>query len=255
MKKIKFLIEKELTDYKFLLRSIPSPTILFFTLSVVCANLMANKELFNYKYLAIDCGFVFSWIMFICMDIICKRWGARATIKVSVFALLINLIVCFSFYVLSKTTGNWGEYYSYSANPQVAQTVNDILNKTIGGSWYVVFGSAIAFLISSTINAVINKRVGVTVEKHLKKDNFTTFAIRSYVSTFVAQFSDNFIFATIVSRVFFGWNWTQIIFCSLFGAICELLCEILFSKWGYKILISWEQENIGQEYISYKKGK
>ena len=145
MKKIKFLIEKELTDYKFLLRSIPSPTILFFTLSVVCANLMANKELFNYKYLAIDCGFVFSWIMFICMDIICKRWGARATIKVSVFALLINLIVCVSFYVLSKTTGNWGEYYSYSANPQVAQTVNDILNKTIGGSWYVVFGSAIAF--------------------------------------------------------------------------------------------------------------
>ena len=90
MKKIKFLIEKELTDYKFLLRSIPSPTILFFTLSVVCANLMANKELLNYKYLAIDCGFVFSWIMFICMDIICKRWGARATIKVSVFALLIN---------------------------------------------------------------------------------------------------------------------------------------------------------------------
>ena len=54
---------------------------------------MANKELVSYKYLALDCGFAFSWIMFLCMDIICKRWGARASVKVSLFALLVNLAV------------------------------------------------------------------------------------------------------------------------------------------------------------------
>ncbi|MCI6722399.1 MAG: VUT family protein, partial [Treponema porcinum] len=93
------------TDFRILLRSIPAPAVSLFILSVVCANLMANKELVSYKYLALDCGFAFSWIMFLCMDIICKRWGARASVKVSVFALLVNLAVCLSFAILSRTPG------------------------------------------------------------------------------------------------------------------------------------------------------
>ena len=93
MKTLSKFLKQELTDYKILLRNIPSPTILFFTLSVVCANLMANKELINFKYLALDCGFAFSWIMFLCMDIICKRYGAKASVKISIFALGINLFV------------------------------------------------------------------------------------------------------------------------------------------------------------------
>ena len=125
MSKLKAFITKELTDYKILLRNIPSPTILFFTLSVVCANLMANKEFINFKYLALDCGFVFSWIMFLCMDVICKRWGAKASVKISVFALLINLCVCVSFFMLSKTPGNWAEFYTHQN-----ELINQTLNKT-----------------------------------------------------------------------------------------------------------------------------
>ena len=241
-------VKRELTDYKILLRNIPSPTILFFTLSVVCANLMANKELFNFEYLALDCGFVFSWIMFLCMDIICKRWGAKASVKISIFALMINLCVCFSFFLLSKTSGNWGEFYTYKN-----EIINNSLNKTFGGAWYVVLGSASAFLISSIINALLNKTIGRLSEEKLQKDNFTTFALRSYISTFVAQFADNFIFAFVVSKTFFGWTWNQILFCSVLGASCELLCEVLFSGLGFKILQKWEEENIGTEYISYRK--
>ena len=209
MKTLSKFLKQELTDYKILLRNIPSPTILFFTLSVVCANLMANKELINFKYLALDCGFAFSWIMFLCMDIICKRYGAKASVKVSIFALGINLFVCASFFLLSKIPGNWGEFYTHQN-----EVINVSLNKTFGGSWYIVLGSATASLISSIINALINKTVGTFVEKKLQKDNFTTFAIRSYVSTFVAQFADNFIFATMVSKLFFGWTWTQVLLCN-----------------------------------------
>ena len=250
MNKIKSFFQKEVEDYKLLLRNIPSPTILFFTLSVVCANLLANKELFNYKYIALDCGFAFSWIMFLCMDIICKRWGAKASVKVSVFALVINLFVCGAFFLLSKTPGNWGEFYSYSTEISVANAVNQGLNTTIGGSWYVVFGSATAFFLSSIINGIINKSVGSFAENKLKKDNFFTFALRSYISTFIAQFVDNFIFATLVSKVFFGWTWTQILLCSVVAATFELLCEVLFSGFGYKIVCSWEKENVGKEYLA-----
>ena len=53
MNKFHNLIKKELKDYKLLFRNIPSLTITLFFISVVCANLMANKELFNYKYVAL----------------------------------------------------------------------------------------------------------------------------------------------------------------------------------------------------------
>jgi uncharacterized PurR-regulated membrane protein YhhQ (DUF165 family) len=158
------------------------------------------------------------------------------------------LCVCVSFFLLSKTPGNWAEFYIHQN-----ELINQTLNKTFSSSWYVVLGSASAFLVSSIINALLNKTVGNIAEKKLQKDNFTTFALRSYISTFIAQFSDNMIFATVVSKVFFGWTWTQVLICSVFGATCELLCEVLFSGIGFKILQNWEKENVGNEYISYRK--
>lgn len=236
------LIKRELEDYKLLFRNIPSLTITMFFLSVVCANLMANKELLSYKYVALDCGFVFSWIMFLCMDVICKRWGAKASIKVSILALAVNLAVCIIFYLLSLAPGMWGEFYSTDSIQ-----VNNALNKTFGGSWYVVLGSATAFIISSVINAFLNDFIG----KKISSEGFANFALRSFISTILAQYADNFIFATIVSKFFFGWTWTQVIVCSGIGALFELLAEVLFSGIGYKVVRNWEAENVGKEYFDY----
>lgn len=234
------------SDLGVLLRNIPSVTVSVFVLSVVCANLMANKELVSFTYLALDCGFVFSWIMFLCMDIICKRWGAAASVKVSALALAANLCVCAAFSALSKTPGMWGAFYD-TRNP----AVNDALNATFGGSWYVVLGSALAFISSSVINALLNKAFASVMAAH-KKSGFAEFAVRSYASTLLAQFADNFIFATVVSKTLFGWTWTQVLLCSATGAVCELLCEVLFSGVGYRIVCRWEKENVGAEYFAYR---
>ena len=244
MKKLSSKLMQEIKDFKILLRNIPSLTVSLFILSVVCANLMANKELVNFKYIALDCGFTFSWLMFLCMDIICKRWGAKASIKVSILALAVNLSVCLIFALLSKAPGKWGEFYTTEN-----QEVNRALNATFGGSWYVVLGSALAFITSSIINALLNTAIGSS----LKKNNFFSFALRSYVSTAIAQFADNFIFATVVSKIFFGWSWTQVIVCSAIGAFFELLCEVVFSGLGWKVVRQWEKENVGNEYLEYQK--
>ena len=226
MKKICQLIRREHEDSKLLMRSIPSLTITLFVLSVVCANLMANKELVNYKYVAVDCGTVFSWIMFLCMDVICKRWGGKAAMKVSLLAL---------------APGKWGSFYDSGL-----LEVNSALNATFGGSWYVVLGSSIAFLISSAVNALLNSAIGAAT----KLAGFRAFALRSYLSTAVAQLVDNLIFTTLVSKIFFDWTWTQVLVCALIQAAWELLCEVLFSGIGYKVVCSWEQEQVGQEYLS-----
>lgn len=241
MKKICQLIRREHEDLKLLMRSIPSLTITLFVLSVVCANLMANKELVNYKYVAVDCGTVFSWIMFLCMDVICKRWGGRAAMKVSLLALVINLGVCGCFALLSWAPGKWGAFYDSGL-----LEVNSALNTTFGGSWYVVLGSSIAFLISSAVNALLNSAIGAAT----KLAGFRAFALRSYVSTAVAQLVDNLIFTTLVSKIFFGWTWTQVFLCALIQAVWELLCEVLFSGFGYKVVCNWEKNQVGQDYLT-----
>ena len=238
------LIKRELEDYRVLLRNIPSLVIALFIVSVIMMNLLANKELFTMKYLALDCGFCLSWVSFLCMDIICKRFGGKAAAKISILAIAVNALACLIFWLLSLSPGMWGQYYETGEI-----TVNDALNATFGGAWYVVLGSSIAMLCGAITNSGINH----TVAKHLKSTGFKAFAIRSFTSTGLGQFVDNFVFATIVSVHFFGWSWPQVFFCSVTGALMELLCEVVFSPVGYRVSENWEKERVGEQYIDYRK--
>ncbi len=227
-------------DYKVLLRSIPASTVTLFIVSVIMMNLLANKELISLPWLALDCGFAVSWVSFLCMDMICKRFGARASIMVSVMALGVNLAVSLVFWLLTLTPGMWGAYYDTGL-----LEVNDALNATIGGTWYVVLGSSCAMLTSSVVNSLLNQAIG----RMEHKNTFGAFALRSYVSTGIAQFVDNLVFAIIVSHTFFGWTWLQVLTCSLTGAVAELLCEVFLSPVGYRVVRGWERENVGELYL------
>lgn len=246
MKKFKQTIINEINDYKLLLRSVPSLVMVFFCISVVLMNFLANKELLNTTWLALDCGFTLSWISFLCMDMLTKRFGAKAAIKLSLITVFVNLVVSGIFYLISLIPSNWSAYYGYG-NPIINISIND----TIGGTWYVLLGSTIAFIVSSIVNAIVNSGIG-KLQKH---NTFKNFAARSYISTALGQFVDNLIFATIVSHVFFGWTWRQVILCSFAGALMELICEIIFSPIGYKVCKKWENQNIGSEYLNHQKNK
>ena len=235
-------LRREFEDYRCLLRSIPSLVVSLFIVSVIMMNLLANKELLSLRYFALDCGFTLSWISFLCMDMICKRFGGKAAAKVSILALVVNLCACLIFKLMTMTPGMWGEYYS-TGMPEV----NDALNATFSGSWYVVMGSSIAMLAAAVTNSFINH----TVAKHLRTDGYRAFAARSFISTGIAQFIDNLTFAAIVSYHFFGWTLAQVLICSITGAVAELLCEVLFSPIGYRVSKQWEAESVGEQYIRY----
>lgn len=234
--------KEQFNNYLLLMRSVPSVVMVMFVVSVVLMNLLANKEIgLGLSWLALDCGFAVSWLSFLCMDMLTKRFGAKASIQISLTAMVINLFVCLVLFIISLVPGNWGVYYDTGS-----EVANQALNSTIGGTWYVVLGSACAFAASAVANAVLNASIG----KMCKKDNFAAYAFRCYVSTGVAQFLDNFIFAMMVSHVFFGWNMTQVITCSLTGCIAELLCEVIFSPFGYKVCKKWEKDGVGQDYLA-----
>ena len=231
----------ELQDTKRLLRAVPSTTMVLFCVSVVLMNLLANKEIYTgISWLALDCGLLLSWVSFLCMDIMTKRFGPRAAVKLSLFAICVNLCVCAMLKVVSLLPGNWGAFYAFDSN-----IVNEVLNETVGGTWYVLLGSTVAMLVASIVNAVLNHSVG----RMFRKDTFTAYAVRSYVSTMFAQFVDNLVFSLMVSHVFFGWTLIQCITCSITGCLVELLCEIIFSPIGYRVCKQWERDRVGAGYV------
>ena len=240
--------KNEYLEFQLLVKSIPSILLIFFVLAVFCMNLLANKSInLPFEWLALDCGLIVSWFVFFALDVLTKHFGPKAATQVSVFATLINLILCVVFFVASSIPGTWGESYVTGSEA----VIGTALDNTFGGTWYIILGSAIAFTLASFINNFMNYSVGKIFRNN--PDGMAAYLIRSYVSTTLGQFADNFIFAFLVSRTFFGWTLTQCITCSLFGMIVELICEAIFSPFGYKLCTRWKRKKIGIEYFNFVK--
>ena len=234
--------KKEFKVTVLLLRSIPSVAVALFVLSVIMMNLLANKTIYQKDYLAIDGGILVSWLSFMSMDIVTKHFGPKASTRLSVFAMLVNLLTCLIFWIVSIIPSNADDYTAF--------------NSIIGGTWFILLSSTIAFISSAIINNILNYSIGKMFKNN--PDGRVAFITRSYVSTFVGQFFDNLIFAMLTFMVFapifwdgFSWTFVQCITCSLIGAGLELVMEIFFSPFGYRVTKNWKKNNIGHEYFEY----
>ena len=209
-------------------------------------NLLANKTLLQLDWIALDGGILISWLSFMCMDVITKHFGPKASNRVILLAVIINLLTCLIFFVASAIPSNASDYTAFDS--------------IFGGTWFILLGSTVAFLASGGINNALNWIIGKSFKKN--PDGKLAFAVRSYVSTFIGQFLDNFIFSVIVFVLFapifwngFCWSVLQCATCALTGALVELLLEIIFSPLGYKITKKWKREAVGKEYLDFINGE
>ena len=236
--------KKASTQFLLLFRSVPSGITAVFVASVIAMNLLANKSVnLPFSWLALDCGILFSWVAFLLMDIVTKRFGVRAANMLSVGALCINLFISLFFVAASYIPGTWSQSYVEGSE----EVINTALNGTFSSTWYVILGSSVAFAASSFLNNFLHH----FISKRFRKEGFAAFSVSSYVSTFIAQFTDNLIFALMVSLHFFGWSLTQCLTCAVTGAVVELIGEIVFSPVGYKVAKRMEEENVGNAYLEY----
>ncbi len=238
-------IRRERDETAILLRCIPSTVVSLFVVSVICMNLLANKTLVQTHWIALDGGVLVSWLSFMCMDIITKYFGPKASNKIAVLASAINLLTCLIFYIASVIPSNASDYTA--------------LNGILGGTWFVLLGSTVAFLISAVINNFLNRTIGNAFRND--PDGKLAYATQTYVSTFIGQFMDNLIFSIIVFVIFApifwdGFHWTvlQCTVCAFTGAVAELIMEIVFSPFGYKIVNRWKKYNVGKEYLDHING-
>ena len=235
-------IRREWKEFTVLSASIPATVVTLFVVSVITMNLLANKTLFQNDWIALDGGILISWLSFMCMDIITKHFGPKASNTISILAAAINLLTCLIFIIASRISSNAGDFSAFDS--------------IFGGTWFILMGSTIAFLSSAVINNMLNFLIGRMFKRN--PDGKMAYAMRTYISTFIGQFLDNFIFSIIVfvicAPIFWnGFHWTvlQCATCALTGAIAELVMEILFSPIGYRITLKWRRENVGKRYLDF----
>ena len=238
-------LKHERKETALLLRCIPSTVVSLFVVSVICMNLLANKTLVQTNWIALDGGILISWLSFMCMDIITKYFGPKASNKIAVLASAINLLTCLIFYIASIIPSDANDYTA--------------LNGILGGTWFILLGSTVAFLVSAVINNLLNWSIGKAFLKN--PDGKAAYIAQTYISTFIGQFIDNLIFSLIVfvgfAPIFWnGFHWTvlQCVVCALTGAVAELIMEVVFSPLGYKIVTDWKKHNIAKEYLEYISG-
>lgn len=242
MQNIREWFKKEREETVILLGCIPATVVTLFVVSVICMNLLANKTLYQNNWIALDGGILISWLSFMCMDIITKYFGPGASNKIAVLAAAINVLTCVVFYVAGMIPSNANDY--------------EALNGILQGTWFILFGSTIAFLASAVINNGLNWMIGKAFKKN--PDGGLAYAMQTYISTFIGQFCDNFIFSVIVFVGFapiywdgFHWTLLQCVMCACTGAVAELLMEVAFSPIGYRIVKKWRKYSVGKEYLSY----
>lgn len=241
--KFKAFIKREIDETRVLLKCIPALVVTLFVVSVVSMNILANKTLVQLEWIALDGGILISWLSFMCMDIITKHFGPKASNKVSILAALINLLTCAIFYIASVIPSNASDYSA--------------LNSILGGTWFILLSSTVAFLLSALINNGLNHLISKCFKD---KDSKKSYVVATYVSTFVGQFLDNLIFSVLVFMLFapifwdgFSWTFVQCAMCALTGALLELIMEIIFSPIGYKIVSKWKAQDVGRQYLDLIK--
>ena len=237
MNKIRAWIKREYTAMKILLRSIPATVVTLFVVSVICMNLLANKTLLQLPWIALDGGILISWLSFMCMDVITKHFGPGASNRISVLACGINLLTCAIFFIAAAIPSNAGDYSAFDG--------------IFGGTW---------FIASALLNNTLNWLIGRSFRRN--PDGKLAYAMRAYVSTFIGQFFDNFLFSIIVFTVFapifwdgFFWTPLQCAMCALTGAVAELIMEVIFSPVGYRLVRKWREQSVGLAYLEHKENR
>lgn len=230
-------IKKVVADYKLLLDNVPALVTVFFIISTVIMNIAASKIIFNAMNVAVTGGFILSWAPFLAMDTVTKRFGARASIMLNILSAAFNVFTVIFLWIVAAIP---------------TETPYPEFNYIFSGVWFIVLSSTVAFIVSGVVNSLLNSAIG----KLFKKTSLIEFISRSYVSTFIGQAIDNFLFIAgvyvLFAPKFWGLEPMPILTCvgtAVLGGLFELAVEAILAPAGYAIVRRWERDKVGQAYL------
>lgn len=232
-------IKEIISDYKLLLDNVPTMVTVVFILTTVLMNMMAAKIIFYVGGAPFTGGFLLSALPFLCMDTVTKRMGARASIMLNILSAAGNLfaVVMLAIVAAIPTADDYSQF-----------------NYIFGAVWFIALSSTIAFIASGVVNSILNAAIGKLFKNGT---SILEFMSRSYISTFIGQAIDNFLFIWLTYSVFapIFWKTTplSVLSCigtATIGGAVELVAEIVLSPVAYRIVRRWEEAGTGEEYIA-----
>lgn len=235
MNKFKVWLRKDWKETKVLFRTLPALPFAVLVVALVCMNLLAGKTLVNESWIALDAGILVSWMSFLAGDMLVKRFGPRASIKVSLAAIGCNLLASLIFNIGAAIPGAWGD----GPNP--------IIDATLSGTLHALCAGTIAFIVAIIVDCLLNWAI---LKRFKNRTSFRAYAVASYASTMIGQFIDNFIFALLFLFALGYITFLGAVMMSAVGAVVELLCQIILSPVGYKISEGWRKRGVGDEYVN-----
>ena len=240
-------------DWKMLLRSIPASVVALFTVCTVTMNLAANKIVWSglkigeNNFISITGGLFLSWAVFLIMDMVTKTFGGKAAIKLNLFGALINAIAVIFLGIIASIPSDF-------PFPGASTSFDTVFGFTGTGvqPWQILISSTTAYILSGIVNALVNVCIGKLFVKN--PDGKAAFITRSYISTMIGQFVDNFVFTAMAFSLFAHYyGILTVVGMAMVGALVELFCEIIFSPIAYRKCRKWQKEGVGREYFEYCK--
>lgn len=236
-------LKREWEETKVLFNCMPTIPFAFLVCSLIAMNFLANRG-GSIGPVAFDCGIVVSWVVFLASDMLVKRFGAKAAIKINIAAIILQLVS-----VGLMTLGAVIPWAMYGATEEESAVFTMIFK---AAPW-PLFASAGAALISNVINSLISKGI---LLKFKNRTSGKAYVTASWISTTAGQFFDNFLFGLFFS-IWQPWfpefgTWKAIpmlVPMAIVGAILELICQVIFTPIGFKIAENWRRKGVGQEYV------
>jgi len=233
MKNVKNKIKNYFNNYCASIKSIPGILLGIYLVTLVVMNVLANKTIYQSEYLALDGGIVVTWIAAIIADVVTVLKGPKVTIRMTLLGIVVTLISSLLFYLVSLIPAG-EEFKPFS--------------QVLGGTWFIIISSAIAFICSSSLDALINYFIGTKFKKD--NDSKMAFMIRATTSSLISTIFDNLLFNMLAFMAFapifwngFHWTFTQCLCCALtYGAI-EVLIDLIIMPVAYKVYCHYKKEN------------
>lgn len=233
-------LKQKTTMFTDLLRAVPVWATLLYLLSVVLMNFLARITMISFPWVALDAGTTVSWMSFLFVDIVTRHFGAKAANLLSLLAIAVNLTVSLVCVILSRIFDN------------------PSLDMVVGGQWSILLASTLAFLVAALVNNYLNVFIGKTLFRGKDQLSVGAFVTRSYVSTSLSQFVDNFLFVWLAFVVFphipgalqVQWTVAQCVGSAVLTMLFELVSEVVFSPIGYRVAKKWKEKNVGEQYLA-----
>ena len=235
MTKAKGFIKSSIDEFK----KVPSWLIGLSVATTIIMNILANKTLFSDSSLfSVDCAIIFSWVMFLVMDIATQKYGGKASFSITMFDVFVALGISglMSIVAIIPETSVSGWFQT--------EEVSSALNNLIGNNYLVVITSLFAFVCASIVDIVSNLTIArwLNNTKVFNGENnkrtvkgFFVYVMRAYASTFLSQFVDNLVFMIIAYPLLFNMPCSigSILLGAFLVSVAELVVELIFAPIGY----------------------